>query len=138
MRWGRRLRVMRNSQANARRPRVAQLHERLACIPFPARNRHTRPPCARACVIDTQYKDPKLPPEQQAVTAAPDVAVARLAAEGGGGGGDGIGCCGMHISDGPAVRGGDPAAALHPRLLVVACDGLWDVMSRQQVCHDDR
>ncbi len=45
------------------------------------------------------------------MTAAPDTAVLRLAG------------------------GPEPGAeAQHPRLLLPACDGLWDVMSRQQVC----
>eukprot|EP00198_Chlamydomonas_reinhardtii_P002674 XP_001692010.1 predicted protein [Chlamydomonas reinhardtii] len=64
---------------------------------------------------DVKFKAPELPPDQQAVTAAPDTTQVRLG--------------------GQAAAPGDPAAANHPRLLVVACDGLWDVMDRQQVCN---
>ncbi|KAG2448253.1 hypothetical protein HYH02_006837 [Chlamydomonas schloesseri] len=65
---------------------------------------------------DVKFKAPELPPDRQAVTAAPDTTQVRLGGS-------------------QAAAPGDPAAASHPRLLVVACDGLWDVMERQQVCN---
>lgn len=78
-------------------------------------NRAASPPRRVLSPTRPQFKAPELPPDQQAVTAAPDTTQVRLG--------------------GQAAAPGDPAAANHPRLLVVACDGLWDVMDRQQVWH---
>ncbi|KAG2482439.1 hypothetical protein HYH03_018610 [Edaphochlamys debaryana] len=71
---------------------------------------------------DVKFKDPSLPVERQAVTAAPDTTAVHLAPA-------------PPPAD-PAEAGagaGAPGCGSGGRLLVVACDGLWDVMSRQQV-----
>ncbi|KXZ57009.1 hypothetical protein GPECTOR_1g911 [Gonium pectorale] len=70
-----------------------------------------------------RFKDPGLPADQQAVTAAPDTTSVRL-----GGGAAATGQDPHSVGQEPA-GGGD----YHPRLLVVACDGLWDVLNPQMV-----
>ncbi|KAI8475453.1 MAG: phosphatase 2C-like domain-containing protein [Monoraphidium minutum] len=74
---------------------------------------------------DTKYKDPHLPPEEQAVCPVPEttqyvVGTAASAA------------VGAPAGPGLLAGGGDPGAAEAAEFVILACDGVFDCMSNEQ------
>ena len=71
---------------------------------------------------DTKYKQPDLPPHKQAVSPIPDTTVTQVTSD--------SSPAGVEVTQGPKGQQGQQEV---PDFIVLACDGVWDVMDNQAV-----